>query len=117
MDMESALAELGTLRSEMAALQAALTVLKGIRYSSSQHDCNKALQPDNSCVARLARHDVHTVAIIHHIKSSRSFADCICKKPLAHALSTAVQCPLPVPGCPQVTFYGLQHMSASVFAA
>ncbi len=38
MDMESALAELGALRSEMAALQAALTVLKGIRHSASWHD-------------------------------------------------------------------------------
>ncbi len=43
MDMESALAELGTLRAEMAALQAALTVLKGIRHSPNQHDCNRAL--------------------------------------------------------------------------
>ena len=42
MDMEAALAELGTLRSEMAALQAAITVLKGIKHSSSQHDCNRA---------------------------------------------------------------------------
>ncbi|DBA70684.1 TPA: hypothetical protein ACH3X2_012061 [Trebouxia sp. C0005] len=35
MDMESALAELGTLRSEMAALQAALTVLKGDKSASA----------------------------------------------------------------------------------
>ena len=66
MDMQSALAELGTLRSEMAALQAALTVLKGITHSTSQQDCNRALQPDGSCASPPAHHDVHTVPIIQY---------------------------------------------------
>lgn len=113
MDMQSALAELGTLRSEMAALQAALTVLKGITHSTSQQDCDRALQPDGSCASPPAHHDVHTVPIIQYKNSSRSFAGCICKTPLPHGLSTAAERPLPVLGCPQVTLYGLERMSAS----
>ena len=114
MDMESALAELGTLRSEMAALQAALTVLKGTRHSPSQHDCQQALMVH----VYPPWHIMHTVPIIQHNKSSKSFAGCICKTPLMHRLSTAAEHgPLLVLGCSQFTLYGVERMSASVCAA
>ena len=52
-DTESALAELSKLRSEMAALQAALTVLKGTQNSLAARACLHSL----SCRFCLCHHD------------------------------------------------------------